>query len=358
VVSAAGGAWAPLAILGTSFVTALVVFLLREEQVRVRTALNLGAAVLKLLLVAWVAFGVLHEQAYQVRVSLTPELAFVLRVDALSLLFMGLSAVLWLITTVYAVGYLEGSANRSRFFGFFSLCVSSTMGIALAANLFTFLVFYELLTLTTYPLVVHRQTAAALRAGRVYLAYTLTGGGVLLLGVVWLYALTGTVDFTSRAALAPYLAGHRVQLWVLFALLIGGLGVKSALVPLHGWLPMAMVAPGASAGSGPPRRPWSARWRWPGSGPAWASAWRFRRPRRWGSSGRRRGRSRWAQSRCTASSAGRCGASARHRSPPATCCCSRRGWGGRWPCRRASCAGACSRWTSGGAGVASRPGAG
>jgi multicomponent Na+:H+ antiporter subunit D len=83
--------------------------------------------------------------------------------------------VLWLFTTIYAIGYLENAPNRSRFFGFFSLCVA-TVGIALAGNLFTFVLFYELLTLSTYPLVAHRGTPDADARGQVYLAYTLGGG--------------------------------------------------------------------------------------------------------------------------------------------------------------------------------------
>ena len=102
-------------------------------------------------------------------------------------MFAGLSSVLWLFTTIYAIGYLEGAPNRSRFFGFFSLCVASTVGIALAGNLFTFLLFYELLTISTYPLVVHRGTGKALAAGRIYLAYTLGGGAVLLTGIAALH---------------------------------------------------------------------------------------------------------------------------------------------------------------------------
>ncbi len=239
------GAWAPVAILGTSLGTALVVFALKEEQTRLRSALNLLPAVLKLVLIAWVTFGVLRGEQFESTLPLTPELELTLRVDALSLLFVGLSALLWLITTVYAIGYLEelGSPNRSRFFGFFSLCVTSTMGIALAGNLFTFLVFYELLTLTTYPLVVHRQTPQALRAGRIYLAYTLTGGAVLLLGVVWLYVLAGVVPFTVGGTLGDIARARPTEATVLFVLLVSGLGVKAALVPLHGWLPTAMVAP-------------------------------------------------------------------------------------------------------------------
>jgi multicomponent Na+:H+ antiporter subunit D len=147
------------------------------------------------------------------------------------------------VTTLYAVGYLEGSPNRRRFFGFFSLCVSSTMGVAMAGNLLTFFLFYEMLTLSTYPLVAHRGTPEARQAGAVYLRYTLTSGVVLLLAIGWLNALAGPQDFTERGTLAPFAANHRYELIVIFLLLILGFGVKAALVPLHGWLPLAMVAP-------------------------------------------------------------------------------------------------------------------
>jgi multicomponent Na+:H+ antiporter subunit D len=150
---------------------------------------------------------------------------------------------LWFLTTVYAVGYLEDSPHRCRFFGFFSLCVSATTGLALSSNLVTFLIFYELLTISTYPLVVHRGTAKTMRAGAVYLAYTLGGGAVLLLAVAWLQTIVGPVNFTERGALAGVVASHRGELQIIFLLFIVGLGVKAALVPLHGWLPKAMVAP-------------------------------------------------------------------------------------------------------------------
>ena len=103
---------------------------------------------------------------YAVEAEVVAGLQFALRADALSVLFLTLSAALWLLTTVYAVGYLENSPGRSRFFGFFSLCVSATAGVSMAGNLFTLLLFYEALTLATYPLVVHRGTREAIRAGR------------------------------------------------------------------------------------------------------------------------------------------------------------------------------------------------
>lgn len=236
-------AWIPLFVLMSSLLTGLFIFLLGEEQHRARTALNMAGALVKLALVAFMVWGVFHEHAYETRLPLLPGMDLVLRADALAMLFVTLSAVLWLVTTVYAVGYLEGSPNRSRFFGFFSLCVTSTMGISLAGNLFTFFIFYEMLTITTYPLVVHRGTEKALRAGATYVQYTLAGGAVLLIGVVWLHVLGGPMEFAHRGAVAHLAAEHRASLIVIFALLIAGLGVKSALVPLHGWLPKAMAAP-------------------------------------------------------------------------------------------------------------------
>jgi multicomponent Na+:H+ antiporter subunit D len=188
-------------------------------------------------------WGVYHGHHFETRLALLPDLELVLRAGPLSLLFVTLSTVLWLVTTVYAIGYLENSPHRSRFFGFFSLCVTATVGVAMAGNLITFLLLYELLTLATYPLIVHRGTEMARRAGQSYLAYTIFGGALLLLGTVWLYTLTGTLEFTPRGLLGGLDDEHRPALTMIFTLLIGGLGVKAALVPLHGWLPQAMVAP-------------------------------------------------------------------------------------------------------------------
>lgn len=237
------GGWLPIAVLGTSLLASPLIFLTPERHVAFRTFVNLAAAVLKLVLVGYLGWQVAFEDArYVARLPMLPGFDFVLQVDPLALLFLALSASLWLLTTIYAVGYLEGGAHRSRFFGFFSLCVAATTGVALAGNLVTFLIFYELLTLATYPLVVHRQTPQALRGGRIYLAYTLSGGMALLTGTVWLSSAAGSLDFVTGGnpalgAVAP------ATLVAIFALLVGGLGVKAALVPLHGWLPAAMVAP-------------------------------------------------------------------------------------------------------------------
>ncbi len=235
--------WLPLAVLASSLLPGIAIFLLHEDSVRVRSSLNVFGACTKLLLVGILLAGVRAGQDYEVRYAVLPGVDLALKADALGLLFITLSAVLWLFTTLYAIGYLENAPHRSRFFGFFSLCVTATMGIAMAANLFTFFVFYELLTLSTFPLVVHRGTAKAVRGGTIYLAYTLVGGTVLLAGIMWLHNLLGHTEFARGGITAGLSADHVPQLKIIFVLLIAGVGVKAAIVPLHGWLPQAMVAP-------------------------------------------------------------------------------------------------------------------
>jgi multicomponent Na+:H+ antiporter subunit D len=233
----------PGAIVLSSLLPGAFIFVVDEESHRLRTVLNMFGALLKLVLVGLLIWGVWRGELLESRVVIAPGLELVLSADALSVLFVTLSSVLWLVTTVYAIGYLEHSPNRSRFFGFFSLCVSATVGIALAGNLLTFVIFYEILTLATYPLVAHRGTPEATRGAKIYLAYTLSGGLLLLVGAVWLRTLIGPVDFTEGGVLAGLPASMEGQLVAIFVLLLAGLGVKAALVPLHGWLPQSMVAP-------------------------------------------------------------------------------------------------------------------
>ncbi len=235
--------WLPLMVVGVSALAGLGIFVAGEARQRLRTTLNLLAAGAKLLLVGLMGLFVVGGQVPEFRMALLPGLDLVLRADALSMLFATLSAVLWLVTTVYAIAYLERSADRARFFGFFSLCVTATMGIAMAGNLLTFFVFYELLTLTTWPLVVHSGTRAAFAGARTYLVHTLGASALFLAGMVWLVALAGAQDFIAGGTLAELGLEHTLQLQLIFVLLVVGMGVKAALFPLHSWLPKAMVAP-------------------------------------------------------------------------------------------------------------------
>lgn len=238
--------WGEISLWGiplASLVTAVVIFGLPDQARRKRFAVGLTGASVKIIFTGVLMMGVARGVVRELRIPFLPDFDLVFRADALALLFVGLAAFLWLVTTVYAHGYFKGTFHQNRFFGFFSLCILATSGIALAGNLLTLLMFYELLTLATYPLVVHRGTPAALSAGRVYLIYTLLAGAVLLLALVWLSALTGPTDFAGPGLDSELLKQYPVQLVVIFGLMVAGFGVKAAMVPLHGWLPLAMVAP-------------------------------------------------------------------------------------------------------------------
>ncbi|MFD2190613.1 proton-conducting transporter membrane subunit [Pistricoccus aurantiacus] len=230
-------------ILLSSLIPAIANFFIPESRAGWRNSLNLVAALVKSSLVIILLVAVLRGELFEVRLALLPGIDFVLHADAWSLMFISLSSLLWLLTTLYAIGYLAHSHQRSRFFGFFSLCVFATSGIALSGNLITFLIFYELLTLATYPLVVHKGDPESIRAGRKYLAYTLFGGTLFLAGVVWLTAIAGPIEFSATGVLSGRTDLAPGVLQGIFLLLIAGLGVKAALVPLHSWLPVSMVAP-------------------------------------------------------------------------------------------------------------------
>lgn len=240
------GRFVPLVMVLLSVTAAVLIFPMREQSVRLRTVVNIGLAVIKVVLVVLLVPPVVVEGLRpEFSAPFLPGLDLVLRVDPLALFFAGLSVLLWLLTTIYAVGYLEGKSHRSRFFGFFSLCVTATVGISFSGNLITFLLFYELLTLVTYPLVAHWGTPASVRAARLYLRYALCGGLSVLVGTVWLTMHAGPVDFVAGGAegVTELARQEPVQAVLIFVLLIGGLSVKAAIFPLHGWLPAAMVAP-------------------------------------------------------------------------------------------------------------------
>lgn len=233
-----------LVTVAAPWIGAIVTFAAGEARARTRTAVGLVAASAATLGAIGTGVGVASgADAGHVEVPLL-GIGFGLHADGLGVLFAVVAASLWLLTTVYATGYMSHANDRARFFGFFAICVGSAIGIAFAANLLTLFVFYEALTLATYPLVVHSGTQAALKGGRTYLLYALSGGTLLAVGVIWLSVLGGGADFGSGAGLSEtLLAGHAPELTVIFVLLVAGFGVKAALFPAHGWLPAAMVAP-------------------------------------------------------------------------------------------------------------------
>ena len=175
--------------------------------------------------------------------SVAPGLTLALRIDPLGMLFAAVAATLWIVNSLYSIGYMRGNdePRQTIFYACFAVAIFATMGLAFAGNLFTLFVFYELLSLSTYPLVTHKQTPAAMRAGRVYLL-TLIGASMVLLlpAIVWTGLVAGTLDFRDGGILSGRLGDGALAL--LFAMFVFG-AAKAAVMPLHRWLPAAMVAP-------------------------------------------------------------------------------------------------------------------
>jgi len=159
------------------------------------------------------------------------------------MLFAALASGLWIVNSIYSIGYMRGNreSNQTRFYVFFALSLGATMGIAFAANLFTLFLFYEALTLSTFPLVAHKGDANTVRSARIYLGILLTTSiGLLLPAIIWTYLVAGGGSFTPGGILEGHIEGPAVGL--LLALFVFGIG-KAALMPVHRWLPAAMVAP-------------------------------------------------------------------------------------------------------------------
>ncbi|WP_049914585.1 proton-conducting transporter transmembrane domain-containing protein [Haloterrigena salina] len=249
----------PLAAVLVSAV-AIVLIVASHRRPNLREGWSVLAAVGKFGIVASMLPAVMSGTVYRwslyesTGIRFLPGVDFALRADPLGILFALLASFLWIFTSFYAAGYMRGLDEhaQTRFFASFAASLSAAVGIAFAANLVTIFVFYELLSLVTYPLVAHNEDDEARIAGRKYLTYTFFGGGVFLLaGTVMVYWLTASVNgdptlaFESGGmeALATAAQAEPGFAQAAFFLLIAGFGVKAALMPLHSWLADAMVAP-------------------------------------------------------------------------------------------------------------------
>ena len=167
------------------------------------------------------------------------------RVDALGLLFATISSFLWIVTTFYSIGYMRSAKEHSqtRFFTCFAISLSAAIGVAFSANLITLFVFYEILSLATVPLVGHKETPEAIEGARKYFLYLLSLSKTLLLsGIIIVYMVAGTTDFQSHGLLQNLQGQHSTLLFVGFFLFLFGFA-KAGIMPVHNWLPSAMVAP-------------------------------------------------------------------------------------------------------------------
>ncbi len=175
--------------------------------------------------------------------TLIDTIPIAFHVEPLGIMYACVASGLWLVTTIYAIGYMNANNEKhlARFYMCFCLAMAAVMGIAYSANLLTLFIFYELLTLSTYPLVSHKGTEDAKHGARVYLGILIgTSIGFLLIAILWTWSITGTLDFNIGGILQDQLTDGLLML--LFALYAFGIG-KAALMPFHRWLPSAMVAP-------------------------------------------------------------------------------------------------------------------
>ena len=183
------------------------------------------------------------ERPAAVLTAVIPEIPIAFEVEPLGMMFALVASFLWIVTTIYSIGYMRGhgESNQTRFYACFAIAIASAIGVAFAANLLTLFVFYEALTLSTYPLVTHSGTDEARRAGRVYLGVLLgTSIAFQLFAILWVWVLTGETGFRPGGILAGH-AGPAATAGLL-ALFVFGIG-KAAVMPFHRWLPAAMVAP-------------------------------------------------------------------------------------------------------------------
>lgn len=234
----------PFLAVGVSLLAAVLIAFSRKWP-NLRESWSVIASVLKVGIVLSMVPAVLEGNVYTYTLcQITDTVGLTLRTDPAGMIFATLASMLWVPMNFYSIGYMRcnNESEQTGYFAAFAICLSAVMGIAMAENLLTFFFFYELLTLASYPLVLHKRNEAALMASRKYLIYTLISGQLFLVGVVAVYCISGTMSFTPGGFLTTDMAPKWV-LQAIFVLMIIAGSVKAAVMPLHGWLPAAMIAP-------------------------------------------------------------------------------------------------------------------
>jgi multicomponent Na+:H+ antiporter subunit D len=221
-----------------------ILILLADGRPNLREGITLTTAVLCFATVASLVPGVFHGGRPGVSViEILPGLDIRFELEPLGMMFACIASGLWILNSLYSIGYMRAKKEhaQTRFYTCFAIAIFGALGVATAGNMLTLFIFYEVLTVSTYPLVAHHQDAEARRSGRVYLGILLgTSIGLQLVAIVWTWFATGTLDFREGGILNGHLEGPLVGLMLL--LYVYGIG-KAALMPLHRWLPAAMVAP-------------------------------------------------------------------------------------------------------------------
>ncbi len=226
---------------------AVLILITGQRRANLREFWSVAAGVVMFGLVAGTIPAVLAGTAPSCTLfRILPGIELAFRVDAFGVLFASGASALWVLTSFYSIGYMRSLQEhaQTRYFACFALALSATAGVAFAANLFTLFLFYEALTLATYPLVAHKETPEARAGARKYVIYLLGAAKVLLLAAIVLtYGLAGTLDFRSGGIFTlEQVTARPMLVYAIFVLFLFGFA-KNALMPLHSWLPAAMVAP-------------------------------------------------------------------------------------------------------------------
>jgi multicomponent Na+:H+ antiporter subunit D len=233
----------PLLAISCPAICAYFIFLFRKRP-NIRESCTIIASIIQFAIIISMAPIILKGNVIKFHlITICPGVVFSYRVDAFGLIFAITSSFLWILVSLYSIGYMRGLKEhaQTRFYFMFALAIFSAVSIAMSENLITFYLFYEVLTLSTYWLVAHHEDEEAFFGGRKYLAYLLTSGWFLFIAVALTYCLAGTTDFVSGGILTSDSASQ-LTLTVLFVLFALG-SFKAAWMPFHSWLPSAMVAP-------------------------------------------------------------------------------------------------------------------
>lgn len=215
------------------------------DRPNLRDGISVVASIIKFILVISMAPLVLAGATLELTLfEVLPGVDFAFRVDALGMVFATVSSLLWMLAAVYCIGYMrsQNEKNQTRFYASFAVSLSAAIGGAFAANLFTLVIFYELLSLVTYPLVYHKENQPSWAGSKRYIVYLVGASKSLLLAALALtYQLAGSFDFMPHGLLKNVEASSNLLTIVYFCYLFGF--AKAAIMPFHAWLPAAMVAP-------------------------------------------------------------------------------------------------------------------
>lgn len=234
----------PLYAIAVSLLAVVLIGLSGRKKPNLRESWTILAGIIKLSIVASMVPIILDGKVIEYSlITILPGLDIKFRVDALGLLFSVTASFLWIITSIYSIGYMRALKEhaQTRYFMCFAGAMAATIGVAFSANMFTLFLFYEAITLCTFPLVAHKETPEAIKGARKYIVYLLgTSLAFQLFAIFLTYTAAGTLDFASQGILSG--KGSKLLLTLIFILFMAGI-TKAAIMPLHNWLPAAMVAP-------------------------------------------------------------------------------------------------------------------